>query len=357
MITCGHEFCSECLGTILDNALREKDTTGLRCPDPTCKKAIEQTDIAKITDDKDTIRRLGDIQLQEWVAQQRDAKHCPTPDCPCVFLNDEKAQRNITCRGCKKTYCSNCLLPHNAGTTCEQAKDAQRDPVGEAWKRQHTRQCPGCEAFIERIAGCRYMQCTHCKSYFCWECLTLLNKDHENHPCQPITNPVQAGIQAQHAAQPARQDEVQGRQAALRRQHAIAQQAVQEEAHRQRFNHPGGLIGIEAEEIYRRALAAQRAEERRQQAVERQRLHLAAHPAHPRAQAIAPQRIQPAQPAQLRPQQAAERPRQTAAQQAEIRQQRDIAQQRRMALHLAAHPAHPRNHHLARLQHERQVRL
>ena len=57
------------------------------------------------------------MQLQLWIAQQPNAKHCPTPDCPFVFLNDCE-QGPITCPSCNKTYCALCLFEHDKKISC-----------------------------------------------------------------------------------------------------------------------------------------------------------------------------------------------------------------------------------------------
>ena len=35
--------------------------------------------------------------------------------------------------------------------------------------------CPGCGIFIEKIGGCNTMQCSKCKTAFCWWCLSPYN--------------------------------------------------------------------------------------------------------------------------------------------------------------------------------------
>lgn len=187
-LICNHEFCRNCLSTILDNALKEKNTIDLRCPEPSCRKAIDNSDIKKLTDNRNKIESLEAIQLQDWIKQQPGVKNCPTINCSYSFLNDEKIRQNTTCPQCNKMYCTNCLLTHNTNTTCTQAKDKHRDPIGEAWKKAHTKQCPKCEAFIEKTEGCRFMNCTNCKTHFCWDCLLICKKSHEHHDCKAMNS-------------------------------------------------------------------------------------------------------------------------------------------------------------------------
>lgn len=39
------------------------------------------------------------------------------------------------------------------------------------WLAQHCRQCPGCQAPIQKEGGCNHMNCGKCKLNFCWACM------------------------------------------------------------------------------------------------------------------------------------------------------------------------------------------
>lgn len=45
------------------------------------------------------------------------------------------------------------------------------------------RRCPGCNVPIEKNQGCNHIQCSHCKTDFCWLCLKILNSHLEPHTC------------------------------------------------------------------------------------------------------------------------------------------------------------------------------
>ena len=46
--------------------------------------------------------------------------------------------------------------------------------------------CISCGTYIQRSEGCKYMTCTQCQSYFCWDCKRFLQRDHENHLCVQV---------------------------------------------------------------------------------------------------------------------------------------------------------------------------
>lgn len=110
-LNCGHSFCSECLRTTFEPAANGHSLTSLRCPDPECRREINN----------DTLRRLG--------------------------FNDNHLENIATLR-----------RPVQIDTT---------DPL----IRQITKPCPNCNVPIEKNTGCLHMTCTRCRHEFYWCCL------------------------------------------------------------------------------------------------------------------------------------------------------------------------------------------
>jgi hypothetical protein len=46
------------------------------------------------------------------------------------------------------------------------------------------KKCPTCNALIYKTGGCSHMNCSKCKSSFCWTCKRLLNPNHGAWLCQ-----------------------------------------------------------------------------------------------------------------------------------------------------------------------------
>lgn len=190
-LSCNHNtYCTDCLTTMVDNALREKNTQALQCPQ--CHQAMNENDVRNIThNNRNKLDAFQDITTQEWLMQQQDARHCPTPNCPFSFINEQQNPLKIKCPHCNREYCSNCLLNHDRHVSCTQAKEdyeLTRNPTAAEkatakWKQQNTKPCSWCGTPIERIAGCDSMFCKACKHYFCWACQQKLNRDHEGHQC------------------------------------------------------------------------------------------------------------------------------------------------------------------------------
>ena len=111
-LSCGHNgACVACLKHIADNAIAQKRTTTLKCPNAQCNRIIEERDLHKIVYDKSKHDEIADIQLQEWIRQQPNAKQCPTANCGYAFLNEDSVAGNTQCPNCEKQYATNaCML-------------------------------------------------------------------------------------------------------------------------------------------------------------------------------------------------------------------------------------------------------
>lgn len=184
-LSCGHVFCSDCLKQIVLVALRDNDIQSVKCPD--CKKSIEESDVRKIANgDRNLIEQFVRLKTLQFLASNSNLKNCPTVDCKFVFIN-EGHRSKITCPECNNAYCSSCLLNHSLRTSCEQAKlEQSSDAANDSWKKRFTKNCPNCNVSIERSYGCRFMACTNCQSFFCWDCLKKLSTNHEQHFCRPV---------------------------------------------------------------------------------------------------------------------------------------------------------------------------
>lgn len=196
LLSCQHIFCRGCLGNMLDICIREKNSAQFKCPNPACGHILNEQDVRRITLSNQKLSIFSDIKAKEWLAIEQNAKHCPTPDCPYSFINDNPENQKITCPSCDAKYCSNCLANHEEEVSCQVAKqqsEAQQarqnqgarqarlnEQAFERWRNQHTKECPRCHAVIQKNGGCNHMTCQACRYDFCWECLGRW-QGHENY--------------------------------------------------------------------------------------------------------------------------------------------------------------------------------
>jgi len=184
-LLCGHQYCTKCLSNMVDLAVKDKDTSSLKCPHQECKKNISVVDIKKITNDTQKIDVYGVITTREHLAQNPNAKHCRTPNCSYVYIYesvkcDEKNPQTHNCPECKKQYCAGCLNAHSSNMSCNEAMKRENHDNVE-WMNQNTKQCPKCNTHIEKNNGCASMTCKNCHHKFCWKCLAPYNLNGVRH--------------------------------------------------------------------------------------------------------------------------------------------------------------------------------
>ena len=189
---CGHDFCKDCMQGMLAVVINDKKTMRLHCPKIGCKEKLTQQDIREITDDRDIINAIADIETKEFLAAHPDAKHCPTPNCSAIFFTDPNDRREVQCPQCHMQYCPQCLKHHDPSLTCAQAvaqaaAAAAQSGENDEWIKLFTKPCPSCKNPIEKTEGCRAMACSQCQGQFCWDCLTRLTNKYDAHPCVDVT--------------------------------------------------------------------------------------------------------------------------------------------------------------------------
>ncbi|MDR3551404.1 MAG: IBR domain-containing protein [Candidatus Babeliales bacterium] len=189
-LLCTHFACTQCLIGIIDSAIGSQDPTQLCCSTEGCRQQLTPEDVREITaNDPGRRDALAHIMTKKALANIPEAKQCPTPNCPEVFLNDAHIALSMRCNACAHTYCSNCLKEHDVKISCDQAaKNVQKskdNQENEEWKKNNTRPCPQCKTRIEKDGGCSHITCKNqsCKYEFCWNCAAPFINDHgPKHP-------------------------------------------------------------------------------------------------------------------------------------------------------------------------------
>lgn len=174
-LSCGHQFCVNCLRDFLNTVIRLRSTDPLRCSNPGCRRPISEHDVRAIASGEQ-LNSYNDVATQEWINRQPGVRHCPTLNCRFSFINEENRVEQIQCPQCRVWYCASCLVEHHPSVRCREAQAPRRESAqslqaSREWVRQHTKQCPSCHRNIEKNEGCIHMTCSGCRHEFCWECL------------------------------------------------------------------------------------------------------------------------------------------------------------------------------------------
>lgn len=166
-LSCGHSSsCKECLGQMIEIAIRGRSTRNLKCSKERCEKKLAYEDINAIAT-PDQRKALEEIKTQEFLAQEKTIVHCPTPRCRAQYDTQGRGL-SITCTQCNKTFCPKCKENHTDSISCTKVK--ANDAATKRFIEETTKPCPQCKTRISRIDGCNAVKCTQCNHTFCYRC-------------------------------------------------------------------------------------------------------------------------------------------------------------------------------------------
>ncbi|XP_055778659.1 E3 ubiquitin-protein ligase RNF14-like isoform X3 [Salvelinus fontinalis] len=225
---CGHIYCNECMSEYFTVQIRDGNVRGLTCPEPECSSTATPSQVKRLVGEE-LFTRYDRLLLQSTLDRMADVIYCARKACaaPVVLEPDTTAALCPSCRYafctiCRKTYhgTSNCKLRANTLLTSGSDSAAEssnacvpqteaglqglwedyasgseerrmflekrygkhilntllEESLSQGWKGQNSKECPSCRANIQKNGGCNKMACFTCGQYFCWVCLSILDK-------------------------------------------------------------------------------------------------------------------------------------------------------------------------------------
>ncbi|CAN4121246.1 unnamed protein product [Withania somnifera] len=185
--SCGHPFCVECWQGYIGNSIADgPGCLNLRCPEPSCKVAVPQDMIDKLTSNDDKKKYYGFL-FRSYVEENRKIKWCPAPGCNFAVEFDIGDDNFEVICGCSNYFCWNCTEEAHRPVDCDMLVKWMGKNNAESentnWILAYTKACPKCKRPIEKNAGCMRMTCRDpCKYQFCWLCLNSWDS-HGYNPC------------------------------------------------------------------------------------------------------------------------------------------------------------------------------
>lgn len=177
MDCCGKGCCVECMATYVQSSMKDRNLP-VGCPE--CREPVPVDKLNSFLG-ADDFEKLLDLSLLVMLEKEANVAFCPTPDCGYAFIRNAESETrgsaprsdNDCCPKCKRC-CLWCLGPAHPGLSCEQAAQTTKKDDGdeqlELWRKAvGAKQCPGCRAVVEKIAGCDFMTC-RCGICFCYRC-------------------------------------------------------------------------------------------------------------------------------------------------------------------------------------------
>lgn len=176
---CGHVYCKECVQLQLEPTSIEFPVT---CAADQCNEQLVWRDFDNLF--KDEVKKLRDItsaSLKSYIAKNSDKVHnCITPDCEMMYVSSSEGKRFV-CIKCGANICTKCHTTwHEGFDTCDTYKNrSSGDKELKEWMssdKTNRKNCPKCQAPIEKISGCQHVTCGQCRQHICWECLEYFEK-------------------------------------------------------------------------------------------------------------------------------------------------------------------------------------
>ena len=181
---CGHAYDKTCIIQQLKSAV-----VPLKCVTENCEQPVVWKDFLNLLSQSER-RKLLLSSLDAYVRCHPDSvKYCPTPDCGMVYRVSTDG-RSHKCGACLADICTSCHTQSHRGLTCAMFKSGRNvEDDFKEWMRKdpsNRKNCPKCNAPIEKNKGCNHMKCSQCKAHMCWLCLEVFRTgpevyDHQSH--------------------------------------------------------------------------------------------------------------------------------------------------------------------------------
>ena len=175
-MACGHEFCKDCWsGFIADAVGLGPPCVRTQCPDAGCTELVTQQEVCQLAP-PDVLATYQEYSLRSYIESNWLMRWCPGPSCDLVAVGS--SADGLVGEGecpCGTRFCLHCGEIRHVPATCDMMvlweKKHQDEGESVNWIIAKTKQCPKCEARIDKNGGCSHMRCSQCNHDFCWVCM------------------------------------------------------------------------------------------------------------------------------------------------------------------------------------------
>ncbi|KAJ2096217.1 hypothetical protein GGI16_004937 [Coemansia sp. S142-1] len=180
-LVCGHRFCTSCYETYVTIKIQEGESWLIPCPAPKCKTLMGEEPTRLILAEKKEMLDKYEFNLaRSFVKSSASLAWCPAPSCEyaieCMVPRSvmDTTIPIVNCK-CGESFCFGCKVDNHVPSPCGLVKKWQKkcedDSETAHWIKANTKECPKCNAVIEKNRGCNHMTCRECKYHFCWVCM------------------------------------------------------------------------------------------------------------------------------------------------------------------------------------------
>jgi len=176
-LECGHLYCNACWGEYLTIRIMDDGASQMiGCPSSKCEILVDDKTVMSLIEDGKIRLRYQHLITNSFVQCNRLLQWCSAPDCTHAAKGTSFEPKPVKCR-CGHLFCFACLENWHDPVRCHLIKmwikKCNDDSETCNWISANTKECPKCQATIEKDGGCNHMICKNlsCKYDFCWVCL------------------------------------------------------------------------------------------------------------------------------------------------------------------------------------------
>lgn len=149
----------------------------ITCPGFDCPILADEYTVTQLLAlEPQVLKRYHYLAAKDFVQGNRHIRWCPAAGCENAVRSQNLAAHAVTCH-CGHTFCFKCTEAAHSPVKCEMLggwlKKCADDSETSNWIAANTKECPKCNATIEKAGGCNHMSCRNsaCRYEFCWVCL------------------------------------------------------------------------------------------------------------------------------------------------------------------------------------------
>lgn len=176
-LECGHRFCYQCWNEYLTTKIMEEGVgQTIACAAHNCSILVDDQTAMRLLKDPKVKLKYQHLITNSFVECNRLLRWCPSPDCNYAIKVSYVDAKPVACR-CGHVFCFACGENWHDPVRCnllkKWIKKCDDDSETSNWIAANTKECPKCNATIEKDGGCNHMVCKNqnCKADFCWVCL------------------------------------------------------------------------------------------------------------------------------------------------------------------------------------------
>ncbi|EFO96436.1 hypothetical protein CRE_04474 [Caenorhabditis remanei] len=196
-LSCNHQFCIGCWNSYLTQKIVDGETE-ISCMAPECTLLFQPEQVLyqperhifivfrfQITfyiNDPTVMSMYRKAVVSNYVDTNRLLKWCHGAGCEKVIKVPHASIRHVAC-SCGSQFCFSCNKDSHEPASCHILTHWLKmdDQESSKWILSNTKDCPKCQAPIEKNGGCNHMTCTNrnCRYEFCWLCMGDWRKSSE----------------------------------------------------------------------------------------------------------------------------------------------------------------------------------